>query len=83
MIDTEDNPGLCLVHKNDLKGSREARKYEHTLILDPTMRRITFTDPKKFCSECGHNEAIFFVNPDYDDKFLKLCFICTRTTETE
>ena len=78
MIDTNANKELCLIHKLDLKGSQESSHIDYNLVYDPTMRRVKFTDPGKFCTQCGYNEAIYFVSPDSEDKYLKQTFICTR-----
>ena len=77
-IDATDNPDSCLIYRNDLKGGKEQQVFDSNLIRDPTMQKTSFKNKSDCCAECGHNEAIFFRSPDYEDKYLKLTFICTR-----
>jgi DNA-directed RNA polymerase II subunit RPB9 len=67
------------VYRNDIRLKQLAIIIDPCITEDPTYSRT-----KNFpCPNCGHNEAIFFQNPNTNDTGMKLIFVCCRKSGTD
>jgi DNA-directed RNA polymerase II subunit RPB9 len=69
----EDNADNNLVYVNDLRPAHRQQSIAGVdQVKDPTLPRATGVE----CSNCGHDEAVFFQAPMKGDEAMKLIFMC-------
>jgi len=68
----EDEADYSLVYVNDLRPNARTVDAGAEQVQDPTLPHATGVE----CSNCGHDDAVFFQAPMKGDEAMKLIFMC-------